>query len=355
MKIKSLKVKIGQKFISDEHPVFIIAEIGVNHNGSLKMAKRLIDVASKARVDAVKFQTFNPETLVTKSAAKASYQIKNDGRINETQYEMLKRLMLPRQFHRELKIYAEKKGLIFLSTPFSLDDARYLRKLGVQAIKVGSSDTDNTPYLSQIATWELPIILSTGMSDLKEIKNSVRVIQRAGCRELVILHCTTNYPCPAEEANLNAIKTLKRNLGLLVGFSDHTSGIEASMIAVALGARVIEKHITLDKNLPGPDHKASLDPHELTFMVSSIRKAERLLGSGIKQPLASEQNIAKLARKSLVAAVPLSVGVALKEEYITIKRPGTGIPPKFLAKVVGKKLKFEVKKDQPLTWEVIKR
>ncbi|MDO8492839.1 MAG: N-acetylneuraminate synthase [bacterium] len=347
-------IKIGKKTIGFNSPVFIIAEAGVNHNGNLKLAKQLIDVAAEAGVDAVKFQTFNPDTLVTKSAAKADYQAKNEKKTDESQYSMLKRLMLPRVWHRQLKKYAEEKGLIFLSTPFSLDDAVFLRKLGVKAFKVGSTDTENIPYLAEIAKWGLPIILSTGMSALPEIKEAVKIIQKAGSNKLIVLHCTTNYPTPYEEANIRAIITLQKELrGIPIGFSEHTVGIEVAIASVALGARVIEKHFTIDRNLPGPDHLASLEPDELKKLVSSVRHVESAMGTGKKVPFASEKKIAEIARKSLVAARFITAGERLNAEDIALKRPGTGIKPKFLNKAIGKTAKHDIEKDQLLSWPML--
>lgn len=347
--MKSLK--IGNKTLSERSPVFIIAEAGVNHNGNLKLAKKLIDIAAQAKVDAVKFQTFDPNTLVTQNAAKADYQTRNEKIIGETQYKMLKRLVLPRKWHRELKEYAESKNLIFISTPFSLDDAFFLRELGVRAIKVGSSDTENMPYLRTVAKWKLPIILSTGMSAMTEIKETVKTIRRSGNERLAILHCTTNYPTPLNEVNLRAITAFQREFpSLLIGFSDHTTGIEATIGAVALGAKIIEKHFTYSRDLSGPDHKASLEPKELAQLVCSIRYIEAAMGTGRKVPFLSEIKIAKIARKSLVAAHDIPLDKKLTVSDIAIKRPGTGIKPKFLDKVIGKKTKIPLKKDQILSW-----
>lgn len=350
-------IKIGSKTISKNSPVFIIAEAGVNHNGNLKLAKKLIDAAAEAGADAVKFQTFNPDTLTTKNAAKADYQAKNEKKVKneESQYDMLKRLILPREWHKELKAYTESRGLVFLSTPFSLDDAIFLRKLGMKAIKVGSTDTENIPYLAEIAKWDLPMILSTGMSALPEIKEAVRIIQKAGNKKLIVLHCTTNYPTPYEEVNLRAITTLQKELkDISIGFSEHTIGIEVAIASVALGARVIEKHFTLDRNLPGPDHLASLEPRELKQLISSIRHVEAAMGTGRKIPFASEKKIAEIARKSLVAARDIPAGKKLTAADIAIKRPGTGIKPKYLEKIIGKKSKINLSKDEILNWEILK-
>ncbi|MBI1974900.1 MAG: N-acetylneuraminate synthase family protein, partial [Parcubacteria group bacterium] len=298
--------------------------------------------------DAVKFQTFSPDKLVTKDAKKAEYQ-KNEkypssllpskegrrGGTGESQYEMLKRLVLPRTRHAELKRYVEKKGLIFLSTPFSLDDAKFLRKLGVPALKVGSSDTNNLPYLRRIAAWRIPVLLSTGMADMKEVREAVGAIRKVGRSNLILLHCTTNYPTPFAEANLRAIQTLQKEFGAPVGFSDHTVGSEAAIAAVALGAAVIEKHFTLDRNLPGPDHKASLEPDELRNFVRHIRNVEVALGSGKKALFESEREIAKVARKSVVALRDIKKGEQFTEENLGVKRPGTGLPPRDFDKIHG--------------------
>lgn len=347
-------IKIGHKTISENSPVFIVAEAGVNHNGSFKLAKKLIDEASRAKVDAIKFQTFNPDTLVVKGVNKADYQIKNECGIQESQHEMLSRLMLKREFHSTLKKYAESKNLIFISTPFSADDADFLKKIKIKVIKIGSTDTDNIPYLNHVAKFNLPIILSTGMSALPEIKEAVKTIGNAGNKNLIVLHCTTNYPTPHEQANLRAIASLAKNLKTIVGFSDHTLGIEAPIAAVALGAKVIEKHFTLDRNMPGPDHKASLEPQELKTMVEAIRNIEKALGSGDKVLFPSEKKIAKVTRKSLVVAYDISAGKKIIGADIVIKRPGTGIRPKFLNKVIGKTAKKNIKKDDLIQWQDLK-
>ena len=336
-------IKIGNKFIGPNQPVFIIAEAGVNHNGNFKIAKKLINEAARAGVDAIKFQTFNPDTLVTKIASKAQYQSKKAPK--ENQYEMLWGLILPREWHKKLKNYAEKRGLIFLSTPFSVDDANFLIKIGMPAIKVSSSDTNNIPYLQHISKKMVPIILSTGMSDIEEIKESVKTMQRSGAKNIIVLHCTTNYPTPFEEANLKAIQTLQQDLGLISGFSDHTLGIEAPIAAVAFGAKVIEKHFTLDKKMVGPDHQASLEPTELKEMVRSIRNIERSIGSGIKKPFQSELAIASSARKSVVAARFIPAGKKIVADDLALKRPGTGLRPKYYFEIIGALAKNNIKTD----------
>ena len=345
-------ISIGCKKVGEGHPVFIIAEAGVNHNGKLSLAKKLIDAAVTAGADAVKFQTFDPDMLVTKEAKKAEYQVRNEtnpstsqtrvlslkngeSESGETQYEMLRRLMLPRECHQELKEYAEKNGIIFLSTPFSLGDAEFLRKLGVPAIKVGSSDTNNIPFLKTIADWGLPIILSTGMSDIAMVRDAVEAIRMAGNEDLILLHCTTNYPTPFSEANLRAIQTLQKEFSVPVGFSDHTEGIVAPVFSVALGAVLIEKHLTLDKDMDGPDHKASLNPKEFKELVRAVRSAELALGTGKKSVFGSEKEIANVARKSIVTSRFVKKGELFTEENLTTKRPGTGLPPKEFDKIIG--------------------
>lgn len=354
-------VFIGGRKIGVGEPVFIIAEAGVNHNGKLSLAKKLVDAAANAGADAVKFQTFSPDELVTKDAGKTGYQKRNTTPLNpsskeggrrggESQYEMLKRLVLPRKWHAVLKQHAEKKGLLFLSTPFSFGDAAFLRRLGVSALKVGSSDANNFPYLRRIAAWGLPLILSTGMADMKEIREAVGAIRnpsirprrnapfskgRMGPAPMILMHCTTNYPTPFSEANVRAIRAIQKEFGFPVGFSDHTLGYEAACAAIALGACVIEKHFTLDKSMPGPDHTASLESDELKDFVAKIRNVEAALGTGNKIPFKSERKIALLARKSVVTLRAIKKGERLTEQNLGIKRPGTGLPPKEYDFVIG--------------------
>ena len=344
-------ITFGGRTIGPGNPVFIIAEAGVNHNGDKTLAKKLIDAATLAGADAVKFQTFDPDTLVTKEAKKADYQDKNEHTEGggESQYEMLKRLQLPREMHTELKAYAEQKGIMFLSTPFSLSDAQFLKELGVVAFKIGSSDTDNLPFLKTIATWGLPIMLSTGMSDLALVRKSVEAIQSTGNQKLVVLHCTTSYPAPLAQVNLRARQTLAQELGVLVGFSDHTEGIVAPVLSVALGATVIEKHLTLDKEMSGPDHKASLTPHEFAEMVRAVREAESALGTGEKNLFGSEREIAKVARKSLVVARAVKKGEVFTAQNLTTKRPGTGLPPAMYDTVMGAKALRDIPTDTLIT------
>lgn len=345
-------IKIGKKIISKKSPCFIVAEAGVNHNGLLGLAKQLVDVAKKAGADAVKFQTFRSEKIVTPQALQAKYQAENIGK-KESQYAMLKRLELPYSAFITLKKYCDKKGIIFLSTPHSgKEDVDLISGL-CPAIKIASGDLINLPILKYAAAKKLPIILSTGMSDLNEIKEAVKTILPIN-KELILLHCTTNYPTLLKEVNLKAMQTIEKEFNLPVGYSDHTEGINVSLAAVALGACVIEKHFTLDRNLPGPDHKASLEPKELKAMVEGIRGIEIALGNGVKKPNQSEREVAKVARKSIVAAKNIKAGETIKEKMLVIKRPGTGIKSKYLDKIVGKKARREIKKDELIGWEKIK-
>ncbi|MFH1846206.1 MAG: N-acetylneuraminate synthase [Candidatus Omnitrophota bacterium] len=340
--------------------VFIIAEAGVNHNGSKETAKKMVDAAAKARADAVKFQTFKAEKLVSKNAQKAEYQKRNMPGTGENQLEMLKRLELSFDDFKDLKEYCDEKGIMFLSTPFDRESADFLDEL-VPIFKISSGEVTNLSFLEYIATKKKPIILSTGMSTLEEIEKAIDVIQRyythdssAEHADLTILHCTTNYPCPYEEANLRAIRTLRDVTGLSVGYSDHTLGIEASLAAISMGARIIEKHFTLDSNMPGPDHKASLEPDELVRLVNGIRNVEKSMGSGEKKPTKSELSIMKVARKSLVAARDLAKGETIREDMFEIKRPGVGIQPSDAAKTIGCELIWDKNKDENLFWEDLK-
>lgn len=336
-------IRIGNNIIGESQPTFIIAEAGVNHNGDIDLAMKLIDAAAEAGADCVKFQTFNAERLVTLSAPKAAYQkITNDA---ATQYEMLKRLELPAEAYPLLKQRAEKNGLVFLSTPFDETAADFLESLGIPGFKVSSSDLTNTPFLGYLARKGLPIILSTGMSDIEEIEEAVNAINDNGNKQIILLQCTSDYPASPENVNLIVIETLAKRFGLLVGFSDHTVGSLAASLAVALGASVLEKHFTMDKNFDGPDHKASAEPHEFSEMVSMVRLSEKLLGSSEKKITESEKDIVNLVRKSVVAKVPILTGTIIDSDMLTIKRPGIGIPPAGLKNIVGKMAKRDIATD----------
>ncbi|MHA1729863.1 MAG: N-acetylneuraminate synthase [Promethearchaeota archaeon] len=341
---------IKQRIIDETSPIFLIAEAGVNHNGQLEIAKKMIDVAKEANVDAIKFQTFITEKLLLKTTPKAQYQIrtKND---NENFYDMIKKYEFSKNEFLELKNYCDKKKIIFLSTPFDLMSVQWLEELNVPAYKIGSGDMDNFPLLRVICEKKKPILLSTGMATLEEVKETVKFLEDNNITDLVIFQCTTNYPASYEEINLNVIDTFKKEFpNYLIGFSDHSLGIEASIGAAAKGVKVIEKHFTLDKSMKGPDHDASLDPHELKQWVKSIRLIEKTLGSFDKFPSEKEKEISKVARKSIVTIKDLKKNEILAIDNISIKRPGIGISPKFFEKVVGKKVNKDIPKDSVLKW-----
>ncbi len=319
-------IQIGTRRIGEKEPVFIIAEAGVNHNGDIELARQLIDVAAEAGADAVKFQTFRAEELVTPTAAKAKYQIETTG-AEESQFDMIKRLELSAEAHRELISRCSQRGILFLSSPFDVESADLLEALGVPAYKIPSGEITNWPFLEHIASKKKPIILSTGMSDLQEVQQAVAVLRGAGCSELAVLHCTSNYPAPPASVNLRAMQTLATALGTPVGLSDHTMGIEVALGATALGASIIEKHFTLDRSLPGPDHQASLNPCELQSMVQGIRVVQSALGNGHKEPALAEQEVKDVARRSIVARCTIQAGTAIAREMLAFTRPGTGIPP----------------------------
>lgn len=346
------KIKIGSKFIGENQPVFIIAEAGVNHNGDFNMALKMVDVALEAGVDAVKFQTFIPELVVTEQGEQAHYQAKNTGK-KESMMDMIKPLALTRENFLALKKYCAKKNIMFLSTPFSEPDADFLETLNVPVYKVSSGDITNTPLLERIAKKAKPIILSTGMSSLAEVRTAVKAIFKTGNHDLILLHCTSNYPANPVSLNLRAITTLAEEFGLVVGYSDHSAGNLASSLAVALGASVIEKHFTLDKNLPGPDHKASLDPKELKNFVKAIRQAEIMLGSPEKKCLAIEKDCQSCGRRSIVAATDIPAGKVITKKDLVMKRPGTGITPTQINKVIGQVTKNKIKNDTIITWDLL--
>ena len=317
--------------------VLIIAEAGVNHNGSMEIAKQLVDAAVEAGVDIIKFQTFKAEKLVSKTAKQAEYQKKNIGDGNDSQYEMLKKLELSEKDHEELMAYCKEKGIRFWSTAFDFESMDYLHSLGLGLWKIPSGEITNYPFIRKIASYGEDVIMSTGMCEMMDIQNAMDVLLRYGIRkeQITLLHCNTQYPTPYQDVNLNAMASIKHEFDIQVGYSDHTSGIEVPIAAVALGAKVIEKHFTIDRNLPGPDHKASLEPHELKAMVNAIRHIEQALGDGVKKVSNSEKANISVARKSIVAACPIKKGEPLTEENLTVKRPGTGLSPMLWDKVVG--------------------
>lgn len=326
---------------------FIIAEAGVNHNGSLELAKRLIDVAVEAGADAVKFQTFKAENVVTEKAKMAEYQKLNLHR-ETSQYEMIKALELSYADFEKLKLYCDEVGIKFLSTPFDIESARFLKDLGLDIFKIPSGEITNYLLLREIGGYKKQVIISTGMADLGEIEDAIDVLMEFGTKRenITVLHCNTEYPTPYEDVNLKAMLTIKEAFKVKVGYSDHTLGIEIAIAAVALGAEVIEKHFTLDRKLPGPDHKASLEPHELKEMIKCIRNVERSLGDGIKKPSKSELGNMAVVRKSIVAKRDIKKGEVFSEENITVKRPGNGISPMRWNEIIGKVAQKDYKRDE---------
>ena len=329
--------------------VIIIAEAGVNHNGDINKAKQLIDKAVEASVDYIKFQTFKTELCISKNAVKADYQIENTQNSSESQLEMVKKLELSFDQFIELEKYCEQKNIKFLSTGFDSESLIFLAQLGVTIAKIPSGEITNLPYLRQVASLFPEVILSTGMATIDEIKDAVKVLTDNGVSKdkITILHCNTEYPTPMEDVNLKAMLHIQRELGLPIGYSDHTLGIEVPIAAVALGATVIEKHFTLDKTLPGPDHKASLEPNELKAMVSAIRNIEKAIGgSGLKEVSKSEEKNKPIARKSIVAATDIKKGDIFTPENLTVKRPGSGISPMQWDEVIGKEAKRDFQEDE---------
>jgi N,N'-diacetyllegionaminate synthase len=320
-----------------KQPVKIIAEIGVNHNGQMELAYQLIDVAKDAGADIVKFQTSIPSLLISKHAIKAEYQFSSTDP-NETQLEMCNKLAFPLENFDDLKLYAETKGIKFLSTPFDLVSIDYLNQLGLSIFKIPSGEITNLPYLRKIGGFNKNVIMSSGMAELSEIQEAINVLTQSGTKKnkITVLHCNTAYPTPFKDVNLKAMITIREELGVEVGYSDHTMGIEIPIAAVALGATVIEKHFTLDRNFHGPDHQASLEPDELKLMVLAIRNLEKALGNGVKQPSPSEMKNILIARKSIIASHPIRKGEIFSEGNLTVKRPGSGISPMQWDEVIGK-------------------
>jgi len=345
------KVVIANRTVGEGERCFIIAEAGVNHNGDLKLAKKLIDAAKDAGADAIKFQTFKAERVVTRHAEKAEYQKKTTG--EGFQYEMIKKLELSEDEFKELANYARKRNIIFLSSPFDRESVDLLSNIDLPAFKVASGEITNLPLLKYIASKRKPIIISTGIATLGEVEEALKIIRQQGVSEVLLLHCVTSYPAKVEEVNLRAIQTLKCAFKLPVGFSDHTLGVTIPIAAVALGACIIEKHFTLDKTLPGPDHKASLEPHELKEMIRYVREVEEALGDGIKKPTKDEDKIKKVARRSIVAKVNIPKDTIILEDMLDVKRPGTGIEPKYWDAIIGRRARRDIERDEIIMWEMI--
>jgi len=348
-----MEIKIGSKLVGHKHPCFIIAEAGVNHNGDFKTALKLVDEAIKAGADAVKFQTFKAENLLSKNAPKAEYQLQTTDS-SESQLDMLKKLELTSKEFVTLKSHCDKNGILFLSTPFDSWSVDILKSLlDIDAWKVASGEITNLPLLDKMAKHNIPIIMSTGMCSLADIEDALRAIYSGGKdRQIILLHCLSNYPAPIEETNLKAMKTMKKAFGLPVGYSDHTPGDEVVLAAVARGACVIEKHFTLDKTMEGPDHRASLEPQELKEMVQKIRRVESALGTGVKLPAKGETSTIKTLRKSIVFVRDVKAGEAITEDMVAIKRPGDGLPAKALPYFLGLTLNKNVKEGDLLTKEM---
>ena len=325
--------------------VLIIAEAGVNHNGSLEIAKKMVDEAKNAGTDIIKFQTLRPNLLVSKNAKKAEYQIKNTNN-DDSQLTMLAKLSLSDSDFLELKSYCDEKEIVFLSTPFDTESIDFLNTFSMPFWKIPSGEITNYPYLVKIAKTGKDIVMSTGMSEIHEIEETIKVLKENGCGKISLLHCNTEYPTPYEDVNLKAMLTLKEKFDLEVGYSDHTNGIEVPIAAVAMGAKIIEKHFTLDRNMEGPDHKASLEPNELKQMVKSIRNIENALGDGIKKVSNSERKNIEIARKSIVAKCNIAKDEVFTTNNITTKRPGNGINPMKWNEILGKRAKRDFLEDE---------
>jgi len=346
-------LKINQYKIDENSPVFIIAEAGVNHNGSLNMAKRLVIEAKNCGADCVKFQTFKAERVVNEDSPKALYQNKTTDP-NESQLEMLRNCELKDNYHKKLLELCEKVGIIFLSTPYNVEDVDFLDQLGVQAYKLASIHAVEPYFINYTAKKGKPIILSTGMATLSEINDAVKSIRNASNKNFSLLQCTTNYPSRYEDANLNAMITMKNKFNVVVGYSDHTKDDTVAIVSVGLGAKIIEKHFTLDKTLPGPDHTSSLNPEEFKQFVEKIRNAEKTMGTYEKFPCEIEKENLKGMRRSIVAKIDINNGTIITPEMITFKRPANGIEPRLLNKIIGKKVITDITKDSFIRFKMLK-
>jgi len=345
-----MSIKIADRIIGNGNRCFIIAEAGVNHNGQLDLALKLVDAAQQAGADAVKFQTFRAEDVVSPIAPKADYQVANT-QSNESQLEMVRELELTFDEFRRVYEYCQQRNMLFLSTPFDTASVNFLDELGMLAFKIPSGEITNLPLIRHVAGKHKPLILSTGMSNLEEVRVALEAIDACANHDVVVLHCVSNYPADPASINLKAMATMREELRVDVGFSDHTQGIEIALAAVALGACVIEKHFTLDRKLPGPDHKASLEPSELKHMVSSIRNVEVSLGDGIKRPTEAELRTAECARRSLVAAGRIPAGTVITGDMVAILRPGTGLPPAMKLQIIGKRTLRDLERGELFTMQ----
>ncbi|MEK7144837.1 MAG: N-acetylneuraminate synthase [Patescibacteria group bacterium] len=343
---KQKRIRIGTFIVGEGRPVFIIAEAGVNHNGSIALAKKLVDVAKEAGADAVKFQNFTAEEVTTADAGMAEYQKRNTGK-SESQIEMIRKFELPASAFKEISAYCKKRGIMFLSAPHGgFASVDVLKNLNVPAYKFGSADLNNLPVLAYTARFKKPLIISTGMADMRSIAEAVQTIRKAGNDKIVIFHCTTDYPTRLEDVNMRAMQTIRDTFNVVVGYSDHTVGDEASIIAVALGANVLEKHLTLDNSMTGPDHKASANPEDFRNYVQAIRDAEMMLGSSKKMIVKAARQYMPLVLKSVVARGHIKRGERLTRENLAIKRPAGGLPPKFYFDMLGKRATKDLRPDQ---------
>jgi len=348
----NLVVRINGRAIGQHHPCFVVAEAGVNHNGDLRLAKQLVAAAAATGADAVKFQTFKAENVVSAGAPKAAYQLDTTDR-SESQIEMLRGLELGAGDFAELMADCEAHGIVFLSTPHDAQSIEVLEDLGVPAYKVGSGDVTNLPLLRKIASKGKPVLLSTGMCTLGDVEAALAAIREQGNESVVLLHCVSNYPAAIEDSNLRVLRTLRTAFQVPTGYSDHTAGDEAALAAVALGACAIEKHFTLDRTMPGPDHLASAEPAELERLVARIRAVESALGDGIKRPTADEMRNRSAVRKSVVANEAIRAGTAIRPTMLAIKRPGTGLPPDTIDRIVGKTARVDIERDAQIEWRML--
>ncbi|MBI3543652.1 MAG: N-acetylneuraminate synthase [Deltaproteobacteria bacterium] len=345
-------LSLGGKKIGPGHPVYVIAEAGVNHNGDVKLALDLVREASKAGADCVKFQTFKAEAIVTQKAPKAAYQLQVTDP-GESQLAMLKKLELSKNAYGELIALCKKLGIQFLSTPYNFNDVDFLEEVGVDGYKIASGQLVELPFIEYVARLGKPIFVSTGMATMDEVADCVKTIRAAGNEQFVVLQCTTNYPSPTADANLRAMLTMGEKLGVTIGYSDHTETSHAVLASVALGATVVEKHFTLDRKLPGPDHSSSYEPREFAELVSGIRLVEQAMGSAVKTPSALEARNTVGMRRSLVAVVDIKAGAEIRREQLAFKRPATGLKPNLLNQVVGKRARKDIAADTPLTEDQI--
>lgn len=345
-------ISIGAKKIGPHQPVYIIAEAGVNHNGNVDLAEKMIKIAADCGADAVKFQAFNSDLLASHGSPLADYQKKNV-RTARTQRTMLRELELQAGDFVRLKAACEKAGVEFLVSPFDLESLKMLFTLGVNAVKIASSELTDTPLLAAIAARKVPALMSTGMSTLDEVKAAIKVLRSGKLKEIALFHCVSAYPAPYDQSNLRAISTLKKNFAVPVGYSDHSPGLHIGVAAVAAGAMLLEKHFTLDRKMPGPDQALSLEPSELHSFVTAVRQVEKAMGNGIKEPVAAEGNVREMARKSLVATRAIARGEKLTADMLTTKRPATGIEPAKIAKVIGRRAKCDIPADTVITWDMV--